>query len=310
MKKFSIILSGLALLVMGGCTDVGFKKTKSGLMYKIMSEGNHPPTKRGQWLKIHVKQSVNDSLLGQTYGQMPVYITADSMPAIYDPREILPLLRKGDSAIVVMFGDSIMKKNQGGLPPYMKSHKDKLILAFKVLEVFTSDSLKIADETAETNRVNAKQMAEFEGKKGEIEKEIEGYLAEKKINYQKAPGGTYVVITDPGTDPKAAPGTTASVKYKGYLYKTDQVFDQNMDGSKPPYPVRVGAGGVVKGWEEGLPYFGKGGKGQLYVPFWQGYGATGPNNVPYATMVFDIEVTDVQTAPVPPAGAAPSQPQH
>jgi FKBP-type peptidyl-prolyl cis-trans isomerase FkpA len=303
MKRNAVILLSLALLVIAGCSDVGFKKTKSGLMYKIMSPDGATQVKRGQWIKLHVKQTVHDSLLTQTYGQIPVYIQADSMPAMYDPREILPLLHKGDSAVVVMMADTIFKK-QGGLPDFIK-RKDKLILTFKVLDVFESDSLKIADETTEMNAFQAKQATESAGKKAEVIKEIEAYLAEKKVNYQKAPGGTYVVVTDPGTEPLADTGTTASVKYRGTLFKTDRVFDQNMDGSKQPYPVRVGTATVVKGWDEGLCYFGKGGKGMLYVPFWQGYGATGPMNTPYATMVFDIEITDVvpsAAAPAPPPG--------
>jgi FKBP-type peptidyl-prolyl cis-trans isomerase FkpA len=307
MKKISFILLSLALLVIAGCNDVGFKRTKSGLMYKIMSTGNPAPVKRGEWLKMHLTQSVNDSLLGGTYGQAPLYIPADSMPAAYDPREVLSLLRKGDSAVVVMFGDSIVKK-QGGLPPFMKSNKDKLIFTFKVLDVFPNDSAKVADETAEQTRVQEQQMKESETKKPQVEKEIEAYLAEKKLNFQKAPGGTYVVVTEPGTEPKADTGTTASVKYRGTLFKTDKVFDQNMDGTKPPYPVRVGTATVVKGWDEGLCYFGKGGKGMLFVPFWQGYGATGPMNTPYATMVFDIEITDVQPSAAPPSPGAPQPP--
>jgi FKBP-type peptidyl-prolyl cis-trans isomerase FkpA len=268
-----------------------------------MSEGNPPPTQRGNWLKLHVRQTVHDSLLGQTYGQMPIYLPADSMPAAYDPREILPMLRKGDSAVVVMLGDSIFKK-QGGVPEYMK-RKDKLLFYFKVVDVFANDSLKMIDENNEMTRFQAIQEKESETKRGEVVKEIEAYLEEKKLNYQKAPGGTYVVITEPGSDPKADTGTTASVKYRGTLFKTDRVFDQNMDGSKQPYPVRIGTATVVKGWEEGLPYFGKGGKGVLYVPFWQGYGANGPMNTPYATMVFDIEITDVQPASAQPAPGQP-----
>src|SRR5919108_4737025 len=151
MKKFSVILLGLALLVIAACNNVGFQKTKSGLMYKIMSANGAAPVKRGEWLKIHLRQSLNDSMMGETYGKMPIYIQSDSMPAMYDPREIIPLLKKGDSAVVVMLGDSIFKR-QGGLLEGMK-RKDKLILTFKVLDVFTNDSLKMVDETAEGNRV-------------------------------------------------------------------------------------------------------------------------------------------------------------
>lgn len=305
MKRNAVILVSLALLAIAGCTDVGFKKTKSGIMYKIMSKDGVAQVKRGQWMKIHVRQTINDSVLGQTYGQLPVYIQADSIPAMHDPREILPFLHKGDSAVVVMFADSIFKR-QGGLPEFMK-RKDKLIMTFKVLEVFASDSIKIDDETKEISAFQTRQAAESEGKKAEVVKEIETYLAEKKVNYQKAAGGTYVVVTERGTEPLADTGMTASVKYRGTLFKTDRVFDQNMDGSKQPYPVRVGTATVVKGWEEGLPYFGKGGKGMLYVPFWQGYGATGPMNTPYATMVFDIEITDVVPSAAPPS-PAPGQP--
>ena len=87
---FYVVLCG-SLLTMTACNDVGFKKTKSGLMYKIMSEGNNPPSKRGDWLKIHIRQTVHDSLLGESYKQMPIYIQSDSFPAQYDPREVLPL---------------------------------------------------------------------------------------------------------------------------------------------------------------------------------------------------------------------------
>lgn len=303
MRRITTILLGLAVITLAACTSSGYKKTKSGLIYKIMSDKGAPPAKRGNWLKMHIKQRINDSVLGQSYGQMPIYIQADSMPAVYDPREILYLLRKGDSAVVVMLADSIAKK-QGGLPEYLK-RKDKLIFTFKVLEAFTNDSLKMADETAEGSRLQAKMAAEAEGKKASTEKEIEDYLASNNIKYEKAPGGTYVVVTNPGTDPKADTGYTAAVKYKGTLFKTDRIFDQNMQPDRQPYPVRVGTAGVVKGWEEGLPYFGKGGKGVLYVPFWQGYGAQGPMNTPYATMVFDIEVVDVRQGEAPPAGAPP-----
>jgi FKBP-type peptidyl-prolyl cis-trans isomerase FkpA len=314
MKKYSVILFSLSLLVIAGCSDVGFKKTKSGLMYKIMSEGNNPQVKQGQWLKIHARQTVHDSLLGETYGQMPIYLMADSMMAAqggHNPAEVFPLFHKGDSAVVVMFADTIFKR-QGGLPDFIK-RKDKIIITFKVLDVFSSDSAKIADETVESDKAQKKQMAETEVKRGEVVKEIESYLAEKKTTYQKTPGGTYVVITDPGTDPKADSGTIAFVKYKGTLYKTDRIFDQNMDGSRPPLQVKVGApagtpGSVVAGWNEGISLFGKGGKGVLYVPFWAGYGPMGPMNTPFATMVFDIEVTDVQTAPATPSPGAPPPP--
>lgn len=305
MKKLSFIVLSLALLTTVACNNVGFKKTKSGLMYKIMSKGNPAAVKRGEWLKLHIRQTMRDSLLTETYGNMPVYIQSDSFPAAYDPREVIPMLRAGDSAVVVLMADSIFKR-QGGLPEFMK-RSDKLVLTLKVLDVYTSDSLKMIDENKEIAEAQAKQSAESEGKKASTIKDIEKYLDSTKTVYQKAPGGTYVVITEPGTGPKCDTGKTAFVLYRGKLFRTGQQFDTNMDGGKQAYPVKVGAASVIKGWDEGLPYFAKGGKGILYVPFFQGYGPqAGPLNTPYANMVFDIEITDVQEgepAPAPPPPA-------
>lgn len=305
MSRLTFVLVSLALLAIAGCNNVGYKRTSSGLMYKIMSDGKNPVVKRGEWLKIHVKRTVRDSVLDETYSQMPIYIQSDSFPAAYDPREVLPLFRKGDSATVVIFGDSILKR-QGNLPPFMRA-KDKLLLHFKVLDIFTSDSAKVNDETAEMNRAQEKQKVEFEAKKTSTTKEIEDYLASKKLNYQKTKGGTYVVITDPGNGPACDTGKVAHVKYKGTLFNTNREFDQNMDGSRQPYPVQIGSPtGTIVGWLEGLPYFNKGGKGYLYVPFWQGYGpGPGPLNTPYANMTFEIEIADVTDAAAPPSPVPP-----
>lgn len=302
MQKLTILLVGLGLLVISGCTQSGFKRTKSGMMYKIVSDEKSPTVKPNEWLKIHVRQTVHDSLLSDTRTEMPIYLRPDTMGLKYDPREIFPMLRKGDSAVTVIAGDSILAK-QGRLPDFMKA-KDKIVFYIKVLDVFPNDSLKIADETVEGNRFQEKQVAESATKREETIKEIETYLAENKITYQKAPKGTYVVIKDPGTGPKAENGKVAVVKYSGHLLKSDKVFDHSDEG----YPVTVGAGGVIVGWDESLPYFAKGGKGVLYVPFFTGYGpGPGPEGKTYANMVFDIEILDVRDAAAPPPPPAPQK---
>ena len=301
MQKLTLLLVSLGLLVISGCTQSGFKRTKTGLMYKIISDEKSPVVKPNEWLKIHVKQTVHDSLLGDTHNEMPIYLRPDTAGLKYDPREIFPMLRKGDSAVMVIAGDSILAK-QGRLPEFMK-RQDKIIFYIKVLDILPNDSAKTQDETVEGNRFNEKQAVESAAKREETVKEIEAYLAENKISYQKAPKGTYVVIKDPGTGPKAEPGKVALVKYSGKLFKTDKVFDSSDQG----YPVTVGSGGVIVGWDESLPYFAKGGKGTLYVPFFTGYGpGPGPEGKTYANMVFDIEILDVRDGQAPPApGNAP-----
>ena len=67
---------------------------------------------------------------------------------------------------------------------------------------------------------------------------------------------------------------------------------------------------VIKGWDEALPYFSKGGKGKVYVPSMLAYGPQGspPNIGPYEHLYFNIEVVDVTKAVAPPVPTSPPPP--
>jgi len=290
MKKISLILLGIALVLMTGCDNSGFKRTRSGLMYKIISEKNAKQVKRGDWVKLNLKQTVRDSLLEESYSSVPAYVMVDSVPPNYNAGEVLPLLHKGDSVIVVLFADSLFKR-QGGLPPFL-TRKDKIIFTLKVEDVFTSDSAKDADQTATISKFQEKQREEFEKRREPTIKEIEDYLAANKIQYVKTPKGTYIVIKEQGSGMRADSGKIAEVFYRGSLFKGKE-FQTNM--GQNPYPVRVGTRSVIEGWDDALPYFSKGGKGTLYIPYWLAYGEQRQIlNTPFANLVFDIEIADVR----------------
>src|SRR4051812_25126765 len=148
MKKQpgSIFLLLAALGVLSSCgSNMGYKKTKSGILYKIISSGNNPLVKEGNVIKFNymVKLGVKDTVLNSSYGKMPGYqpIAAPNPMAPggdYSPTEIFPMLHDGDSAVVVQMIDSLLKKNpMQQLPPYIKKG-DKLIISFKILHVFPS----------------------------------------------------------------------------------------------------------------------------------------------------------------------------
>src|ERR1700760_1154772 len=126
----SYLLISLALLGAVACSNSEFKKTKSGLMYKIFSDGKGEPAKKGQFLKMQLLQKLRDSVLYSTYGGFPFYIPVDSPRPIYSPTEIFTMLRKGDSAVAILLADSLQRKSGGQLPPFMKK-KDKIEVCFK-----------------------------------------------------------------------------------------------------------------------------------------------------------------------------------
>ena len=126
-------------------------------------------------------------------------------------------------------------------------------------------------------------------------------MSQNNLTGIKTIGGAYVVIENAGdTALKADTGKLVSIKYKGYLFN-GTVFDTNIDSSKghtDPIEVTVGQHRVISGWEEGLPYFGKGGKGKLLIPAMLAYGPQqqGPDIPGYSNLIFDIEIIDVKTA--------------
>jgi FKBP-type peptidyl-prolyl cis-trans isomerases 1 len=305
MKKTTLAFSALALMVLGAaCKNSGFKKTESGLLYKIIPAGNGPLVKRGDIIKLHFVHKLRDSVLADSHEQMPFYAKVDSVGPAYDPQEIFPMLHKGDSAVVIRLADSLARR-QGGLPEFIKPN-DKLVLSFRIVDVFTSDSVAQADQMKEMADAQSRQQQKLESLKGPKTKELEDYLTKNKIQYQKGAQGTFVEIRDPGTGTQVDSGKYVSVRYTGKSFPSLKVFESNMEDGKQPFDVQIGSHSVIPGWEEGLQYFKKGGKGTLYIPFYMAYGPRpGPGGQPYENLVFDIEVVNVSDTPSKPAMPTP-----
>src|ERR1700759_4455351 len=150
-------------------------------MYKIFSDGKGPTVKKGEILKMQLVQKMRDSVFYSTYGAFPFYIPVDSPKPIYSPTEIFIMLRKGDSAVTVLSADSIQRKT-GGLPPFMK-RKDKIVISFKVLDIFSTQDQMMADRKLESDKEKDREIVT-----------VEKYLADSNIHATKTEKGTYIVI--------------------------------------------------------------------------------------------------------------------
>jgi FKBP-type peptidyl-prolyl cis-trans isomerase FkpA len=287
MKKLKSCLVIFSVLGIVACNNQGLKKTSSGLLYKIIPEGSGANVKVGEFLKMSFVQKVRDSILYTSDSLMPAYIRVDSAGHNYTFTEILPFLRKGDSAVVVLLADSIERKSGQKLPPFIKK-RDKIILSLKILDVFPNMEL--------TNKDRALAMA----KKNEQEtKEIEDYLASNHITATKTAKGTYVTVDSVGNGPAVDSGKQVSVRYTGKVFPTGKVFESNMTGpGTEPIKFVVGQRQIIQGWDDGLRLFKKGGKGTLYIPAFLAYDAQpGPSRKQYENLIFDITVVDVTDAP-------------
>lgn len=117
-----------------------------------------------------------------------------------------------------------------------------------------------------------------------------------------ADGVDTLQITDivEGTGPVAEPGQVAVVHYTGWLYDAEatdnkgEKFDSSVDRGQP-FSFPLGAGRVIRGWDEGVVGMKVGGKRRLVIPADMAYGDRGAGGVipPGATLVFDVELIDL-----------------
>ncbi|HEX6333611.1 MAG TPA: FKBP-type peptidyl-prolyl cis-trans isomerase [Flavisolibacter sp.] len=307
-----ILVCAAAVLVFASCKQVDFQKTSSGVPYKVFSEGKGDSIKLNYVVQFEVIQKTKDTVLFSSYSQKtPQFMQVQPPPPkvsyadiASNVMEILPKLRKGDSVYITQVSDSILAGNPMAASSRIKKG-DQVITTLRITQVY-----KTVEEATEA--VNKERIA----KSGEAEKEnlakfradtavtrqmavdnkiIEGHLAANNIQAQKTDWGVYVQVINPGQGPKPTAGQYVSVKYRG----TDLAGKEFDAGT---YPLQIGLGGSIKGFEEGVKQFGVGGKGKVFVPSMLGYGPTGsaPKIGPNQVLVFELEILDISSkAPMP-----------
>lgn len=116
---------------------------------------------------------------------------------------------------------------------------------------------------------------------------------EKQEGIQKTPSGLAFKVIEKGSDKVASENSEVVIKYTGKLVNGN-VFDTT---EKRGEPAQFNLGGVIPGFKEGLQKVGKGGKITLYIPSKLGYGEQAlPGIPPNSTLVFDVEIIDVDPA--------------
>jgi len=122
------------------------------------------------------------------------------------------------------------------------------------------------------------------------------YGAQGKMS--ELPSGLKYTDTTVGTGTEATKGHKVSVHYTGWLYNNGAKgakFDSSVDRGEP-FSFALGAGQVIRGWDEGVDGMKIGGKRTLIIPPELGYGARGAGGVipPNATLMFEVELLGVQ----------------
>lgn len=196
--------------------------------------------------------------------------------------EALMLMSVGDSLTVLQSVDSFPRK-----PPGFET--SKFVYYDIVLTGITSK------EAIEKER--AERMAQMEvnkARESEVGEQTQSltkqYLAGSLDNLQTTESGLKYYIIEEGNGKQVNSGDMANVHYYG-ITTDGNMFDNSFKRGQP-YPVPVGRGQVIRGWDEGLALFKEGTKAMLFIPGELGYGAAGspPNIGPNAELVFYVEI--------------------
>lgn len=103
-----------------------------------------------------------------------------------------------------------------------------------------------------------------------------------------------------GTGDEAVAGSRVAVDYYGWLYSTATsdnkgvLFDTSLQVGRAPLVFTLGAGSVIRGWEQGVPGMRVGGARRLIIPPELAYGSAGSGSIPpNATLIFEVRLNEI-----------------
>ncbi len=272
----------------------GYDKTDNGLFYKISrGDSDKPMPQEGDVLTLDMSYYLHekDSLLFTSFGSNnPIMLPVSKSFFKGDLNEGLFMITEGDSASFIVKADSflIYYFNIIELPDFV-NEESMLRFEIKVL------NHKTASEYMEEMKLRNQQMEEMYGelKKQEII-DREKWLADNNIKVKPTASGLYFIEERAGNGAKVEHGDLVMAHYTGYLLD-GQVFDSSV-GAPEPFSFVAGRGEVIPGWDEAVLLMKVGGKARIILPSELAYGESHPDIPipPFATLIFDIEVIDVE----------------
>lgn len=286
-NRFFLIAAAITVTSIFACNNTdGFKKTDSGLEYKIISAGTGDSVlKIDDIAELQITYStMNDSLLFNSKDMSPKFRLKIQKPEHLGGslNDGLVLLREGDSAQFLISADSFFIKTRNMKTPDFIKPGEKL--KFNVKVIAKTSELEIAAE-------NQKLIEE---KKLEEQKLISDYIAANNITVEPTESGLYIIPIEKGKGKQIVEGQTAVVHYTGTL-TNGQVFDSSVQRDKP-FEFALGKKMVIPAWDEAVATMRVGDKIKILAPSNLAYGSRGAGQTipPYSPLVFEIKLLEAK----------------
>jgi FKBP-type peptidyl-prolyl cis-trans isomerase len=267
----------MIVAIAASCTSKypGFKKTDSGLYYKVYKVGKDTvKPKVKDWISMEyrliVKSKGKDSTFIDSRKNKQGALRMQLPPSDYkgDIYQGMRMLAAGDSGEFIVNADSLFKKTfrQASRPKYIDSNS----MARFVVHMVTIDS------------PDALQRMEKET--------LNKFIADNKITTAPTPSGLYYIEQVAGKGIKIDSGCQVIYNVKISMINGKQVFGQ--DSMKFVYGKRPDMSGFL----EGIKMMKKGGQARLILPSQLAFGERGYREIPpYTSIIYDVKVVDVKT---------------
>ncbi len=282
MKKN--LLNPLALFLVVGLTALmacsskyaGYDKSESGLYYKIYDvSADTVKAKTGYWVSLEMRYSYKDSVLFNSKSAMGEPVRFQLPPSDYagDIYEGISMLSVGDSAEFLIDSDSLFLRTfrQPSRPEFIDSNS---VIKFFIYLTGVDSPEELAAK--------------------EIE-QLQKYLSENNINVEPLPSGLVYIENAQGQGARVDTGMMVQCHFTVSTINGGQIFSSYERGE--PIKFQYGRGFDTPGFDEGIGKMKKGTKATLIVPSSIGFGAggRGPTIPPYSTLIYNVEVVDLQS---------------
>jgi peptidylprolyl isomerase len=259
----------------GTADDPGLKVIESGVKYRDLKEGNGDPCLEGGKVKVNYKGWLSDGMVFDS--------TKDRGPAEFElagagagPGVIrgwvvgIPGMKAGGIRKLVIYPEKAYgNQKQGKIPP-----NSTLIFEIELISVAKTPRPRRSPAPTDLTRLaDGSLPSAFDGELKTLDKGLK--YRDIKV----------------GDGPEVQKGSTAKVDYIGWTLSDGKMFDSSWKEGGRPFDANL-AGGVIKGWMEGVPGMKEGGIRKLVIPPELAYGETGAGAdiPPNATLVFEVEV--------------------
>jgi FKBP-type peptidyl-prolyl cis-trans isomerase len=274
---FKLVTLVMMIAITASCTSKypGFKKSDSGLYYKVYKVGKDTvKPKVRDWIsmeyKLVVKSKGKDSTFIDSRKSQQGALRMQLPPSDYkgDIYEGMRMLAAGDSGEFIVNADSLFKKT------FRQTIRPKYI-----------DTNSVAKFSIHMITIDSPQALQKKEKET-----LDKFIADNKITVAPQPSGLYYIEQVEGKGIKIDSGCQVIYNVKISMVSGKQVFGQ--DSMKFVYGKRPD----MTGFLEGIKLMKKGGKARLILPSQLAFGEHGYREIPpYTSIIYDVQVVDVKS---------------